>query len=119
MGCPSGGHLSDMDYIVHVLIMMALYGVLAVSLDLAVGHTGLVSIAHASFYGMGAYATAICCGILGVPWWVGVLTGMTIAAAMALILAFMSLRLSEDYFVIGTFGFGLVARAGTANSDRG
>jgi branched-chain amino acid transport system permease protein len=97
-----------MDYVSHILVMITIYGILAVSLDLAVGHTGLLSIAHASFYGLGAYASAILCGRLGLPFWAGLFTGMVVAVLAAVLLSVLSLRLSEDYFVIGTFGFGLV-----------
>jgi|ERR1039458_2295798 branched-chain amino acid transport system permease protein len=97
-----------MDYISHILVMMTIYGTLAASLDLAVGHTGLVSMAQASFYGLGAYASAILCARLGLPFWVGLVAGIAVAALMAVVLSVLSLRLSEDYFVIGTFGFGLV-----------
>jgi branched-chain amino acid transport system permease protein len=104
-----------MDYISHILIMMTIYGTLAVSLDLAVGHTGLVSMAQASFYGLGAYASAILCGRLGLPFWVGLLVGAAVAAFMAVFLSVLSLRLSEDYFVIGTFGFGLIVSSVSNN----
>jgi len=97
-----------MDYILYILVMITIYGTLAVSLDLAAGHTGLLSIAHASFYALGAYGSAILCGRLGLPTAVGLLAGMMLAAFAAVFLSFFCLRLSEDYFVIGTFGFCLV-----------
>ncbi|MBI4027398.1 MAG: branched-chain amino acid ABC transporter permease, partial [Verrucomicrobia bacterium] len=43
-----------MDYLLHIFILAAIYTVLAVSLDLLAGQTGLLSIAHAAFYGIGA-----------------------------------------------------------------
>ena len=48
-----------MDYLLHILILIAIYSILVVSLDLIAGYTGLLSIAHAAFYGIGAYATAL------------------------------------------------------------
>src|SRR3989304_5862885 len=48
-----------MDYLLHILILIAIYSILVISLDLIAGYTGLLSIAHAAFYGIGAYATAL------------------------------------------------------------
>jgi branched-chain amino acid transport system permease protein len=104
-----------MDYVLHILVMMLIYSILSVSLDLAVGHTGLVSLAHASFYGVGAYASAILCGLMGFSFWVGISAGIVVAALMSVGLSIMSLRLSEDYFAIGTFSFGLVVSSVLTN----
>src|SRR5690348_2037032 len=47
-----------MDYFIHIATLVAIYAILAVSLDLLVGETGILSLAHASFFGVGAYSTA-------------------------------------------------------------
>jgi branched-chain amino acid transport system ATP-binding protein len=48
-----------MDYLVNLLILFSIYGILAISLNLLVGYTGLISMAHVAFYGIGAYALAL------------------------------------------------------------
>ena len=48
-----------MDYFVHIAILIGIYSILALSLNLIVGYTGLLSITQAAFYGIGAYVTAI------------------------------------------------------------
>ena len=48
-----------MDYLVHILILIGMYVMLSVSLNLISGYTGLLSIAHAAFYGVGAYVAAL------------------------------------------------------------
>ena len=48
-----------MEYILHLLILIAFYTILAQSLNLVSGYTGLISLAHAGFYGIGAYTTAL------------------------------------------------------------
>ena len=48
-----------MEYLIHLAILFAIYGILGISLNLVVGYTGLLSVTHAAFYGIGAYATAI------------------------------------------------------------
>lgn len=48
-----------MDYLLHLAIYICLYTLLAQSLNLAAGKAGLISLAHAGFYGIGAYSTAL------------------------------------------------------------
>jgi branched-chain amino acid transport system permease protein len=97
-----------MDYFLHILVLIGIYTTLSVSLDLLVGHTGLLSIAHAAFYGLGAYTSALLAVQLGAPFPVGVLAGMVMAALVSVIVSLPSLRLHEDYFVIATFGFQMI-----------
>lgn len=44
-----------MNYLLHILIMISIYIILTLSLNLPVGYTGLLSLAQAAFYGIGAY----------------------------------------------------------------
>jgi len=44
-----------LEYILHILILIGIYTILSVSLNLLVGYTGILSIAHVAFYGVGAY----------------------------------------------------------------
>jgi len=97
-----------MDYVIHIAVIACLYSVLAVSLDLLVGRTGLLSIAHAAFYGLGAYTSALLAVHFGVSFVVGVLLGMTVAALISFVVSLPSLRLHDDYFVIATFGFQMI-----------
>jgi len=97
-----------MDYLEHVLILICIYTILAVSLDLLAGHTGLLSIAHAAFYGLGAYASALMTVFYGAPFLLGVLAGIGVALVSSFIVSLPSLRLQEDYFVIATFGFQVI-----------
>jgi branched-chain amino acid transport system permease protein len=48
-----------MEYLLHILILIGIYIILSVSLNLIVGYAGLLSIAHAAFYGVGAYVAAL------------------------------------------------------------
>lgn len=97
-----------MEYFLHILVLIGIYTVLAVSLDLLAGHTGLLSVAHAAFYGLGAYTSALLAVRLGAPFLVGLLVGMVVAVLVSLIVSLPSLRLHDDYFVIATFGFQMI-----------
>ena len=44
-----------MEYVLHILILIGIYAILSISLNLIAGYTGLLSIAHAAFYGVGAF----------------------------------------------------------------
>ena len=48
-----------MDYAFHILIFVGIYAILAVSLDLIVGHGGSLSLAHGAFFELGAYSSAL------------------------------------------------------------
>ena len=57
-----------MDYIYHLAIIILIYAVMTVSLDLLIGHAGILSMGHTAFYGIGAYATAILTAYAGWDW---------------------------------------------------
>jgi branched-chain amino acid transport system permease protein len=108
LGCHFVRRMRDMEYLLHVLILFAIYTALTVSLDLVAGRAGLLSIAHAAFYGLGAYTSALLAVRSGVPFVIGVLGGMVVASLISFIVSLPSLRLHDDYFVIATFGFQLI-----------
>ena len=97
-----------MTYLIHILIYIAIYVILAVSLNLLAGYTGILSIAHAGFYGIGAYAGALLAVHFGVNFLLGMAVGMIVAGLVALVVAFPSLRVHDDYLVIATFGFQMI-----------
>jgi len=97
-----------MDYVLHIVILVGIYTSLAVSLDLLAGHTGILSIAQAAFYGLGAYSSALLAVHQGAPFLVGVVVGIGIASLLSLVISLMSLRLHDDYFVIATFAFQMI-----------
>jgi len=98
-----------MDYLLHILILVALYGILAVSLNLIAGYTGLLSVAHAAFYGVGAYVTALMALHWHTPFLLNVVAGMVVAGVVGVLVAAPSLRVHDDYFVLTTFAFQVIA----------
>jgi branched-chain amino acid transport system permease protein len=97
-----------MEYVYHILVLVCIYTVLAVSLDLLSGQTGLLSIAQAAFYGLGAYTSALLAVHTGASFIIGVLVGMTLAVLLSFLVSLPSVRLHEDYFVIATFAFQMI-----------
>jgi len=97
-----------MEYVLHVLVLAAIYAILSASLDLLAGRTGLVSVAHAAFYGLGAYTSAIFALHTGVSFLLAVPLGMLLAIVASLVVSFTSTRLHDDYFVIATLAFQMI-----------
>ncbi len=97
-----------MDYIIHVFIMMCIYVMLVASLDLLAGHSGLLSLSHAAFFGIGSYTSAIVVSGTSLGFLSGSLAGALVACIVALIVSIPSLRLHDEYFAITTFAFQMI-----------
>lgn len=97
-----------MNYILHILILICIYIILSVSLNLISGYAGLLSIAHAAFYGIGAYVVALLALNLGNYFLVNIFCAIILAGILGAIIAIPSLRIHDDYFVIATFGFQII-----------
>lgn len=97
-----------MDFVFHLIVIACIYIVLAVSLDLLIGQTGLMSVAQAAFYGVGAYTSVLMTLRLGSPFLLNLLCGMCAAALFSLAISIPTIRLQSEYFVITTLGFQLI-----------
>jgi branched-chain amino acid transport system permease protein len=96
-------------YAQDVVIRIAIYAVFALSLELIVGATGLVSLGHAAFLGIGAYATVLASGDSGTSLLVLVPLAIGAAAAYALVVGALSLRTRGVYFIMVTLAFAQMA----------
>jgi branched-chain amino acid transport system permease protein len=92
------------EYLLHILIFMAIYAIAGASFNLLVGYAGLFSLAHAGLFGVGAYASALLTLRLDWPPLLAALAGMAIAAATSAVVALPSLRVSGDYLIVTSFG---------------
>ncbi len=97
-----------MEYLIHLAILVSIYSVLGISLNLIVGYTGLLSVTHAAFYGLGAYATAILMTSHGVNFFVSLLLGMIVSGLAALLIGYVLSKFDGDYFALGSFGFNVI-----------
>ena len=96
------------DYFLHLGVLICIYTLLSQSLDLAAGRTGLVSLAHAGFYGIGAYTTALLAVHFDKPLWISLPIAMAISGVIALLVSFVALRTINDYFIMCTLGVQVV-----------
>lgn len=97
-----------MEYAIHILVILGIYVILSVSLDLIVGYTGLLSLAHAAFYGVGAYVAALLALEFRIAFEFTLVIGIVVAAVLGVLLAVPSLRVRDDYFVIASFCFQVI-----------
>ena len=97
-----------MSYLLHILIMIGIYIPLALSLNLIVGYGGLLSMCHAAFYGIGAYTTTLLMVNLHVPFYVSLIAGIVLSSVLSILIAYPSLRLKGDYFVLASLGFQII-----------
>jgi len=97
-----------MEYFLHILILVAIYVILATSLNLIAGYAGMLSIAHAALYGMGAYVAALMALKLHSPFLVNLLFAVLLTGGLGLLLGIPALRVRDDYFVVVTFGFQII-----------
>lgn len=97
-----------MEYTLHLLILICFYALLSQSLNLSAGYTGLISLAHAGFYGIGAYTTAILSVQYGFSFWFTIPLAMLISGIIAFIVSLIALRTVEDYFIICTLGIQVI-----------
>ncbi|MBM4056041.1 MAG: branched-chain amino acid ABC transporter permease [Planctomycetes bacterium] len=93
-----------MEYVLHLLIFISIYILLSQSLSLTAGYSGLISLAHVGFYGIGAYTAAILSVNLGIPFLLTLVLSMLLSGLMAIIVSAISLRTVDDYFIIITLG---------------
>ena len=97
-----------MEYLIHIGIIFTIYAILGISLNLVVGYTGLLSMAHAVFYGLGAYTTAILLTRFEINFFVTVILGMVVSGIISLLIGLVLNRFRGDYYALVSFGFNII-----------
>ena len=94
------------EYWGRFLTEILIWGLLAMSSDILIGYTGMVSFGHSAFFGLGMYGAAAALLIVSPPnLWLAILFGLGGAAGAALFVAYFSTRLRDIYFAITTLIF--------------
>ncbi len=86
---------------------IGLYGLVTLGLVLLTGIGGLTSFGQAAFVGMGAYTTAVLSTRFGISPWMALAVGIALTVAAALVLAWLTLRMSGHYLPLATIAWGL------------
>jgi branched-chain amino acid transport system permease protein len=91
-----------MNYLLHLLIYFDIYLIVALSLNLVVGYCGMLTLAHAGYYAVGAYVYALLALNLGWGFVPAALAAAAFAAILSLAVSLPSWRLKGDFFVLAT-----------------
>lgn len=100
-----------MEYLTHLVILFAIYAILALSLNLIVGYTGLLSLAHAAFYGIGAYTATILTTRYDWNFFLALIIGVITAMIFAVLLGVVLSKFKGDYYALGALGFNVIVFA--------
>ncbi len=96
-------------YLLNLLTLSAIFGILATSLNVLVGYAGIFSLAHAVFFGLGAYAGAQMALLVTPDVLAASVVAGLVAAACAVCLALPALRVRGEYFVAAALGLQMLA----------
>jgi len=115
-------------YFLHVLVVMGIFIIAAMSLNLLLGFTGQLSLGHVAFFGIGAYASAlvslgfevhltddVAVGIGAKPVWLAMLAAIAIAGAAGYAIGRLAFKVRGAYFVIVSISFAEVVRLVATN----
>jgi branched-chain amino acid transport system permease protein len=96
------------DYVVSLGVSFVINLILIASLNVLIGYCGQISLGHAGFFGLGAYAAGILSAKLGISPWLGLPASGITAALAALLIGIPSLRLKGHYLAMATLGFNAI-----------
>lgn len=91
-----------------VLMLVVIFAILAMSLDLLMGYTGMESLGQAAFFGMAAYTIAILTVRYGVGWEIAIPAALLASTALAAIAAALAVRMTGLFFLVMTLVFSQV-----------
>jgi branched-chain amino acid transport system permease protein len=104
-------------FVVSLLITVLIWALLAMSIDVILGYAGLISLAQAMFYGLGAYVTMLMLLHVTPSAIVAVVAALAVSALVAWIVGHLAIRVSGVYFVMITLAFGEVVYQVVKNLD--
>src|SRR5438093_5558695 len=104
------------DYVGDISLVF-IYGLCGLALMVLAGYTGLVSLGHAAFLGIGAYAHVFFVQDLKLPWIVSVALACVITAAVGVLVGLPALRMTGVYLTIATLAFALIIQEALTHWD--
>jgi len=95
-------------YIMHLFNLAAIFAILTLGFNFLWGWTGLLSLATAGFWGIGAYTSALLAVDLGVSFWLGLPAAAMTATLFGIIMGFPTLKLRGHYLAMATMAFNII-----------
>ncbi|GAW91920.1 branched-chain amino acid ABC transporter permease [Calderihabitans maritimus] len=99
-------YVVQQPFYLHVFILIFLYAVMGGAWNILGGYTGQVSLGHAVYFGIGAYASTMLMMEWQISPWLGMLIGMILAVLVSLAIGYPTFRLKGHYFAIATLALG-------------
>jgi len=99
------------DYSITILTFIAIQAIVACGLNVIVGYAGQISLGHAAFFGIGAYASALLTTKAGFTFWTALPLVILLTGAIGLVLGMPSLRLREDFLAVTTIGINFIVES--------
>jgi branched-chain amino acid transport system permease protein len=93
------------EYYIHIAVKIAIWCIAVLGLGILAGFTGQISMAQASFLGIGAYASSLLALKAGFPFWACLVSAGIISSLVGLLIGYPFLRLRGHYFAISTLAF--------------
>ncbi len=95
-------------FYLHILIMCFIWSMAASSMNLIMGYTGQVNLAHGAFFGIGAYAAGLLILKAGLNFWPALILACMVTVAVGFLIGLLALRTRGSYFAIGTMCFNVI-----------
>jgi branched-chain amino acid transport system permease protein len=105
------------NFYLRVVAVVYINALAVLGLNLLMGFAGQVSLGHAGFFGIGAYAVALGPTYLGLPGWASLIAGVVFSALLAFVVGRPILRLSGYYLAIATLGMGMLISMVVSNES--
>ncbi len=100
--------LAASSYYLHLLTLTFVYGIMAMSLDLLVGYTGLSSLGHAAYFGVAGYTVGVLSTRFGLGFWPTAALAVLAAVVTAALFGLLAIRAAGAYFLIITLALGQI-----------
>jgi branched-chain amino acid transport system permease protein len=101
-------------FLLDSLVLILIWGTCAAAWNVAGGYAGQISLGHAAFFGIGAYAAALLATRWTLSAWIGLGAGALVATVVGLVIGYLSNRLRGPYFVLATIAFSQVLLIGSS-----
>lgn len=93
-------------YVLYVVNLLMVFSVLALGMHLVIGETGQFALSHAAFFGIGIYTAGLINNHWQPPFFVSILAGAVLSAALGSVIGLLALRMRDIYLALATFAFG-------------
>ncbi len=102
-------------YLTNLFVVAALFALPALGLSLLMGYTGQISLGHAAFVGLGAYASAVATKSLGLDPWLGLVLATALSTLVAWGIGWLVFRLRGHHLAMATLAFGIIVHVASSS----